>query len=306
VTRKKIVIKDKDKKKDDLDPMKDQFIQRSASVFNWLVDRRKPLGVGAIMLLVAIIAGIAVSSILNSRRAEAASLLEKGFEAELAPVVPTADRPKDLAKTNPDLVLFETRKARAEETRKRFEKAAADLSGKTTGAIAQLGLAAADADLGAYDKAAAEYQAFLDGAGEGASWLRANALDGLGAVLEAQGKLDEARKSYKELGELNAGDASMFGKVHEARIASAKGDNDGAKKLLTDVIASAKERNRISASNVPFVEARELLLSIDPTADVPSLPANDLGSMDPEMLQRYIQALQAQQQQQQAGGAEEP
>ena len=272
MTRKKIVIKDKDKKRDDLDPMKDKFISRSAAVFTWLMDRRKPFGIAAATLLVAIIGGIAVSSLLNSKRAEAAATLEKGLEAELAPVVAAADRPADLDKTNPDLLMFETRKARAEEAKVRFEKATSALAGKPAGAIAHIGLAASLMDLGTYDKAAAEYEAFL-AADDGATWLRPNALEGLGQALEAQGKLDDARKRYKELGDLNAGDASAIGKVDEARVAVAKGDTDGAKKLLTDVIAGAKTAQQIDA-------------------------------IDPETLQRYIQAMQ--QQQQQAGGADQP
>ena len=302
MTRKKIVIKDKDKKRDDLDPMKDKFISRSAAVFTWLMDRRKPFGIAAATLLVAIIGGIAVSSLLNSKRAEAAATLEKGLEAELAPVVAAADRPADLDKTNPDLLMFETRKARAEEAKVRFEKATSALAGKPAGAIAHIGLAASLMDLGTYDKAAAEYEAFL-AADDGATWLRPNALEGLGQALEAQGKLDDARKRYKELGDLNAGDASAIGKVDEARVAVAKGDTDGAKKLLTDVIAGAKTAQQIDATNVAFVQAREALLAIDPKADVPSLPVGGLDGIDPETLQRYIQAMQ---QQQQAGGADQP
>jgi tetratricopeptide (TPR) repeat protein len=293
VTRKKIVVKDKEKKKDDLDPMKDKFVTRSADVFNWLMDRRKPFGIAAVTLVVAIIAGIGVSSILNSRRAEASVLLEDAFEADLAPVVPLADRPKDLAKTNPDLLLFETHKARMEEAKRRFEKAASELSGKPVGGIARLGLAAAQADLGAYDKAAAEYEKFLDESSSEADWLKANALEGLGQVLEAQGKLDDARKRYKELGDLDAGDLSAIGKVHEARIAVAKGEKDAAKKLLEEVISGMKAAARIDAYNAAFVEARELLLGIDPKADVPALPSTGLDGIDPAVLEQLLRAKQS-------------
>jgi tetratricopeptide (TPR) repeat protein len=302
VTRKKIVVKDKDKKKDDLDPMKDKFISRSATAFTWLMDRRKPFGIAAATLLVAIVAAIAVSSLLNSKRAEAASTLEKGLEADLAPVVPLADRPKDLEKTNPDLVLFETRKARAEESKRRFEKAASDLAGKPAGDIARLGLAASLQDLGAYDKAEAEYQKFLDDASDGADWLKANALEGLGQALEAQGKLDEARKRYQQLGDMNAGDLSAMGRVHEARVAAAKGDKDAAKKLLTEVIAAAKAGARIDASNLAFVQARAQLLVLDPGADVPRLPATGLSGLDgidPALLEQLLKS-------QQAAGADAP
>lgn len=300
MTRKKIVIKEKEKKKDDLDPMKDKFVTRSAAAFTWLMDRRKPFGIAAVTLVVAIVAGIAVSSLLNSRRAEAAALLADGFEAELAPVVPAAERPADLAKKNPDLLLFETNQARTEETKRRFEKAASDLDGKPAGAIARLGLAGALMDLGAFDKAAAEFEAFLAAPGDGAGWLKANALEGLGQALEAQGKLDEAKKRFAELGALGAGDLSAIGKVHEARIAIAKGDKDGARELLAEVVASMKDGGRIDRFNSTFVEARELLLGIDPKADVPALPSSGLDGIDPAVLEQLLRA------QQQSAGAGEP
>jgi tetratricopeptide (TPR) repeat protein len=294
VTRKKITTKTD--KKDDLDPMKDKFITKSASIFTWVVDRRQPIGIGVIGVLVITVGIIVVSSILESSRAEASSLLDKGFEAYLAPVIPAAEVPKDIKTKEPDLVFFETRKARAEEAQKRFAKAEADQDGEPIGNIARLGVAASQMDLGAFDKAASEYEAFLGAADQGSSWLKANALEGLGQALEAQGKLDEARKRYKELGDLGDGMTSLIGRYNEARIAILKGEKDAAKKTLKDILEAVKERGQIDALNYLFVASRELLLSIDPAADVPGLPSaglSGLDGIDPEMLQQLIQAKQA-------------
>lgn len=294
VARKKISVKTD--KKDDLDPMKDKFMTKSATIFNWIVDRRQPIGIGAIAALVIVVGAIAVSQLIDSGRAEASALLSRGFEAYLAPVIPAAEVPKDIKKQAPDLVYFETRKARAEEAQKRFAKAAADEAGTSIGAIARLGAAASHFDLGAFDKAAAEYEAFLGEAGSGGAWLKANALEGLGQALEAQGKLDEARGKYKELGDLGDGTASLVGRYHEARIAVQKGEVDAAKKLLKGVIDAIKERGQIDALDYAFVASRELLLSIDPTADVPSLPSagmSGLEGIDPALLEQLLRAKQA-------------
>lgn len=294
MTRKKITVKTD--KKDDLDPMKDKFVTRSTSLFTWVVDRRQPIGIGVGALLVVVIGAIAVSSIVDSRRAEASALLDGGFEAYLAPVVPAAEVPKDLKEKNPDFVFYETRKARAEEVQKRFAKAVAEKAGSPIGEIARLGAAAAHYDLGAFDKAASEYEAFLAAVDDDTAWLKANALEGLGQALEAQGKVDEAAKRYQELGALGDDTASLVGKYHEARIAARKGDNDGAKKILKGVIDTIKERGQIDALNYSFVAARELLLSLDPAADVPGLPSSGMSGLDgidPEMLERFLRAQQA-------------
>jgi hypothetical protein len=294
VTRKKISVKTD--KKDDLDPMKDKFITKSASIFTWVVDRRQPIGIAVVIILVIIVGGIVVNSIIDNTRAKASALLSDGFDAYLAPIIPAAEVPKDFKKKQPDFLFYETRKARAEEAQKRFDKAATEEAGTPVGAIARLGAAASYFDLGAFDKAAAGYEAFLSEVDDGGAWLKANALEGLGQALEAQGKIDEARKRYKELGDLDAGTPSLMGRYHEARIAVRKGETDAAKKLLTGVLDTIKERGQIDALNYPFVASRELLLSIDPGADVPSLPSagvNGLDGIDPEMLQQLLQAKQA-------------
>jgi tetratricopeptide (TPR) repeat protein len=294
VTRKKISVKTD--RKDNLDPMKDGFITKSAAIFSWVVDRRQPIGIAAVAALVIVVGVIAVSSLIDSGRAEASALLGRGFEAYLAPVIPAADVPKDLKKKAPDFVFYETRKARAEEAQKRFDKAAAAEAGSPIGAIARLGVAASHYDLGAFDKAAAEYEKFLGEADQGSAWLKANALEGLGQALEAQGKLDEARKRYKELGDLDAGTSSLIGRYHEARIAIQKGETDAAKKLLIGVVGVVKERGQIDALNYVFIASRELLLSIDPKADVPGLPSAGLSGLegiDPAVLEQLLRSKQA-------------
>ena len=299
MARKKISVKTD--RKDDLDPMKDKFITKSAAIFTWIVDRKQPIGIGAIAAPLIIVGTIAVSAIIDTDRAEASALLGAGFEAYLAPVIPAAEVPKDIKKKAPDLVYYETRKARAEEAQKRFDKAVTEEAGTPIGAIARLGVAASQYDLGAFDKAAAEYEKFLGEAGDGGAWLKANALEGLGQALEAQGKIDEARKRYKELGDLGAGASSQIGRYHEARIAIQKGETDVAKKLLKEVVDAVKESGQIDALNYAFIASRELLLSIDPKADVPGLPSaglSGLDGIDPEMLEQLIRARQA------AGGAE--
>ena len=294
MTRKKITTKTD--RKDDLDPMKDKFITKSASVFTWVVDRRQPIGIGAVVALVLVIGGIVISRLVDSSRAEASALLEQGFEAYLAPVIPAAEVPKDIKKRAPDFVFYETRKARAEEAQKRFAKAASAEGGTPIGAIARLGAAASQFDLGAFDKAAAEYEAFLKESDSDSAWLKANALEGLGQALEAQGKVDEARAKYKELGDLDAGTPSLLGRYHEARIAVQKGETDAAKKLLADVVAAIKEKDRVDALDYVFVASRDLLLSNDPTADVPSLPSagmSGLEGIDPALLEQLLRAKQA-------------
>jgi hypothetical protein len=91
---------------------------------------------------------------------------------------------------------------------------------------------------------------------------------------------------------MELGDMSQIGRFHEAGIALKKGDKDGAKKLLVGIVESVKETGRIDAMNYVFIGAREMLLGIDPSADVPALPTSGFEGFDPALLEQLLRARQ--------------
>jgi tetratricopeptide (TPR) repeat protein len=296
VARKKIV--QKTRRKDELDPTKDQFVSKSISFLDWAVERRRQILLLLGVALVAAVAAILVNRAIESRRAEASALLGDALDAHLAPLVPPQEGevPPPADEDEDRDLTYETSGARATESLKKFEIAIEDQGESSLGMMALLGAAAAHVDLGETDEAIAKYEQFLKGAADEHPWLRPNALEGLGQALEKAGKLDEARARYRELADSSEGRTRLVARYDEARIAELQGDVDAAKTMLAEIIAEVTEGGEYDRLDFLFVEAGERLKALDPEADVPALPGGGLGGLDgidPAVLQQLMQAQQA-------------
>ena len=296
MARKKIV--QKTRRKDELDPTKDQFVTKSISFLDWAVERRRQILVFFGAAIVFSIAGIMINRWIESKRAEASGILGHALDAHLAPLVPPqeGDVPPPEEEGDDDELTYESAGARATESLKRFETAIADQGDSSVGMMALLGAAAAHLDLGENDKAIEKYEQFLEGGAADAPWLAPNALGGLGHALERAGKLDEARARYKELADGSAGRTKLVARYDEARIAERQGDKDAAKKMLEEIVGEITEGGEYDRLDFLFIEAGERLKALDPDADVPSLPGGGFGGLDgidPAVLQQLMQAQQA-------------
>ncbi|HUT78635.1 MAG TPA: hypothetical protein VM285_13155 [Polyangia bacterium] len=286
-------IKEKTNRKDDLDPGKDNFIEKSMSVFDWAMSRRRQLGVALGVALLAAVAGIIVNRVLESRRAEASAMLDEALTAALAPVEHLGDDPESpLEPEKGQPLSFESRAARATETIARATKVEQAEGGSAIGAAARLLEAGARLDLGEHEAAIAAYEAFLDEAGSDLDWLRPNAMEGLGLALEAAGKSEEARARFQEIGRTATGRTALAAKYNDARLARVLGDNTGAAELLREVMTGIVE-DEYDRLDYLFIQAGNLLRAVDPEAHVPSLPGGGMGGFDPAMLEQLIQAQQA-------------
>jgi len=289
VTRKKIT--EKKSRKDDLDPNKDQFLEKSISILDWAVERRKQIGVLLLVALVAAIAGVTVDHLSRKGAADASAVIATGLEAYLAPVIVVPEGEE--APKKEDLLYFDTREARANEALKRFDEAVQKEKGSSIGDMALLGKAGADFDLGKYDEAIAAYRGFLEGVDSETSWLAPNAREGLGHAYEAAGKTDEAREVFAEMAEKETGRVALMGLFHEARMFEAKGDRNRAGALYEKVVKAIAEDGDFDRLDYLFSGARERLLQINPEADVPSLPGGGMDGFDPAMLEQFLRAQQA-------------
>lgn len=210
MTRKKIDVK-VESDKDRLDPSKDEFVVTSMSFLDWLVERRRQVGVILALALLVAVGAIVFNNHRDSVAAESSMRLSAGLDAWTAPIVRTTDENGVPMERNNDLLSFESREKRATETLSRTEKAISSGDVDVYARLAGLIKASALFDKGDYDKAAAAYQSFLSGDAAGVSWLYANAFEGLISSLHAAGKKEEAAKIVERFVKENPEAASVCG-----------------------------------------------------------------------------------------------
>jgi len=289
VARKKITAKKS--RKDDLDPSKDEFIEKSMTILDWAVERRKQIGVLLLVALVAAIAGIAFSNYRQAKAADSSALLDEGLAALVAPVITVPEGEEVPPKE--EMLYFESEEAKANEILRAFEKADEEGKGTFAGKAAILAEAGASLELGKTDDAIAKYEEFLSGIDEDVSWLEPNAREGLGHAYEAAGKLDEAAETFAEMAEKSEGRIALMARYNEARVAEKKGERNKAGELLSGILDELREEGDLNRLDFLFLQARERMLHINPQADVPSIPGGGMNGFDPQLLQQLIQAQQA-------------
>jgi tetratricopeptide (TPR) repeat protein len=189
--------------------------------------------------------------------------------------------------TEDDKIMFETEKAKATESLKKFEIAAEETD-SSIALLSQLGLATSHANLGEYDKAIALYEKILSSGDSALSFIKPNAVEGLGYALEASGKNKEAKARFDDLIESQQGTAAAMAKYHAARLSIADGNAEDAEKLLQEIVDAYKEQDQVGRLNFLFVKARQQLLQINPDADVPDMPTGGQG-IDPNLLKQMMQ-----------------
>jgi|SRR5690606_8791691 len=227
----KTVAKAEDKKQL-LEP--DSFMVVGGEASSWLMRHERKVIGGAIALLV--IGGIIAVVSLIQGRAETRAARELGVALELL-TRPVAGSPEAL-QTSPDVTPFATERARDEavhEAMGTFREAHPDTRAARLAALAQ---AQSDFRLGNHAEAQAGFESFLQLTDTDVA-MRANAIEGLGYSLEAQGKTDEAISAFEKLSSTTTG-AFMpgMGDYHKARLLQAKGQQPEALELWRSVTVS--------------------------------------------------------------------
>ena len=293
MSQKKIKKVEKDRK-DDLDPTQDEFISKTSTAMDWAYEHRRPLGLLIVVALVVAVAGIFANRYLQNKAAGESGVLAAGLEAAVARVsVPDPDAKTPEPEPEEDALTFDSFKARATEALKRWGEV--ENKTETLKPLADLGKASAHLELGEFDTAVSEYRAFLASKSADVDILRAQAVEGLVYALEGAGKLDEAKAELDKVMGKSGGEVKKMVTYQAARIAEKKGDKETATKLYKEFLSSYTEEEKPNRFDVTFVQARTRLLTLDPKAEVPDLPAgsgNPFEGMDPRLLQQLMQAQQ--------------
>lgn len=227
-----------------------------------------------------------------------------------------ANSPEGRLDNAPRFTTIDEQRAAAEAN---YRKAIAAHGKSNAGTFARLGLAGIlfdqkkwDESLSLYRDVRASELAKLD------SEVRGRALEGIGLCLEAKKETDQALQSFRELtNQEGLGALSVAGLYHQGRVLLARGDKDGAKKVLLD----AKERLQKKDPNAAAEEGSttpptylskavgRVLGEIDPSLATGMGEGNTLQELlnsDPALLQRYLDQMRNRQPQPAAPTGEPP
>ncbi|MCK9522231.1 MAG: hypothetical protein M0R76_04190 [Proteobacteria bacterium] len=283
MTRKKIIVKDKAAKARDLDPTQDDFVTSSMSFLDWLVQYRRQVGALIAVALIASLGAIAYHHFRDKKNADMTAKLSGVLDATTALVLPPAPGADIPPPQNDGMLTFDSLEARSTETLSRAAKIQGELD-DLYAPILSLLEGAAMADKGDLN-AATKLRAFLHERSAPQTWLDPGAQVGLISVLNAAGKSNEAATVAAELKKASSGRLSHWADLELARSDWQSGNNDVARTRLASLMDKLVAEGKPDAQDYLFVEARSMLLSLDPTAQVPDLPV----SISPEILQQLLQ-----------------
>ncbi|MBN2341047.1 MAG: hypothetical protein JXX29_15330 [Deltaproteobacteria bacterium] len=284
--RKKIVKKDSSDKRDDLDPSKDEFVQKSMSFLDWVVERRKQVGLLLGTVLVVWVGVIVYNHVTEQKIQDASAVLSEGLEATIAPIAGA-----DVTDAQGEELTYASREARAKEAVSRLDKAIKETQGTPVASVAKLAKAAALVDEGKLDEGIALYKQCLND--KSLEVFKESILAALAAALESKGNDEEAQKTYQQLAESSTGRIAMWARLGIASILHRRGEElEKAETMLKSIVDEVVASSEPSKNDYLLVQARTQLLAINPDADVPEIPEG----INPMILQQLMQA-------QQAGGA---
>ena len=218
--------------------------------------------------LIVLGAGAAVFALIMRYRNAADSekqghVLASVLSTEFAKV--PSDEPTEAR--DPRLTDTRTEFSNAEERDKKALEAWSKLTRKQAPEVlgmAQLAAAHAKYDLKQYDAAKSAYEELIKNP-KLAPEIKARALEGVGFVLEAQGNFTGALAAFQKMDHLDDAYFKRLGRFHSARAHHLLGQNEEAKKLLSELNATlSKDQDAEGPRDYLGAAVRDLLRTVDP------------------------------------------
>ncbi len=210
----------------------DRFQQAAGQVAGWVASNQKQIAAGVVAAVGVVALGVGVTAWLGHREARAGAELSKvvsNIEGEISSVpVPGVNRPFFKSEDDRQRAVA----AAAAEVRSLFPSSEA----ATTAALAS---GDAHLRLAEWDKALADYQAFLASAKKDDS-LRFAALEGTARAYEGKGDLPRASQAWERVGT----EAPFYGdraEIERARLLAKMGRPADARKMLGGFDESFKD-----------------------------------------------------------------
>ncbi|WP_163784600.1 tetratricopeptide repeat protein [Myxococcus vastator] len=205
----------------------DTFQKAGTEASDWLAQRQKIIGLAAGVLILGGV-GVAIASEVSKRGEEkAAQALGQALTVLDRPV--EGVEPAQPGETEP---AFKTVKERDEAVVKALGEFRAAHGGTPSAATAALAEGKAQFRLGNYAAAQAAFGEYLKGAPQNDP-LRAEALEGQGYALEADGKYEDAIKAFEQMGAAGGPFLLGMGDYHKARMLILLGKKEEAAQVLS-------------------------------------------------------------------------
>jgi hypothetical protein len=191
-------------------------------VMDWASKRRRQITItlGALAAAGAIWGGVTYYRM--TRELSASQALAKGVIAELSPIK-TGEEEADVLKR---IQFFTTDDERQKAALAAYADTKAKYGDTGAGVLARLGEAGVFLDRREWDSAIAAYTDVRNHPlAQADANVRLRCIEGLGYAREGKGAVDEARKSFDELMNMDAKGAKPLGLYHLARLDAAQGKN---------------------------------------------------------------------------------
>jgi len=281
----------------------DALMATTLRAMEWASKNRKRIAYGVLAVAVAVGASLLWFSWRSGREEKASDLVAHGVGAELAPLK-EGDIDPEILKRN---MFFGSEDEKQKAALADYAEARSKYGDTGPGILARLGEAGVHLDRHEWDDAIAGYTDVRSSSFAAADGnVRMRCIEGIGYAREGKGQIDDARRAFDELSNLEVVGAKPLGLYHLARLDLRQSQKDPALNKL-------KTAHDFLVNN-PLVSARylkdqieKLMQKIDP-ASVPKQPplpgalgglqGPDGQQIDPETLQKLLESMK----QQQGGG----
>lgn len=216
-------------------------------------------------------------------------------------ITPENDKRTDEEKQKADRPVYASYDERAKVALERYQQVAGDKSGSGAALLAKLGIAGTKLDRREWDEAIIGFEEVLRSKlAEADLDVKGRALEGLSFAHEGKKDFDKALATLDQLAEVPEPMFKVTAKYHRARVLLAKGDKEGAKKLLEearkDIETNELEVKRISGGGMnPYNGLRsaveQALKRIDPSAVAPRFVPGGTPGGTPQITPEQIRQL---------------
>ncbi len=270
----------------------DALMTTTLKVMDWTNKRRSQIGATLGVIALGAAGWFGWTYYRASRELAASDLLAKGVMAEFAPIKGGEEDPTDQKR----IQFYGSEDEKQKAALAAYADAKAKYGDTGPGILARLGEAGVFLDRREWDSAIAAYTDVRNHPLATADAnVRMRCIEGLGYAREGKGTLDDARRSFEELMNLETKGAKPLGLYHLARLDAGQGKNPEA---ITKLKAARDAISQPGAPSSRYLHdnIEKLLGRLDPTSvhKAPAMPGGGMPNLEGLPPGIDIEALKAQ------------